>query len=103
MACCCHSETRHVVWTLPDRAECKSRRIIVVARKEICIGHRSVDLENKSVVGAQASCVIKVVKCSGSITLEDTEPPSDIPGSGEIWIEGNCLFEQRHAAADILT
>src|SRR5262245_58618423 len=77
MACCRHSETRHVVWTLPDRGECKSRRIIVVARKETCIGHRSVDLENKPVIGAQASRMIKVVECPGSITLEDTEPTSD--------------------------
>src|SRR5262245_17890158 len=103
MACCRHSEACHVVWALTDGAECKSRRIIMVARKKACIRHCSVDFENKPIIGAQASRVFEVVKRAGSIALKDTEPTSDIPGSREIWIEGNCLFDQRQAAADVLT
>jgi hypothetical protein len=45
--------------------------------------------------------MIEIGKRSGGVSLKDTNPPSNVPGGREMLIEGNRLFNQRGAAADI--
>src|SRR5215212_6110580 len=97
MARSCNSKTGHVVRAPTDGAHCKSGRILVVTGKEACVGHC------EPVVGAQPPRVIEIGKRSDCVSLPDTKPPSNVPGGREMRIEGNRLFNQRGAAADILT
>src|SRR5215217_991357 len=98
-----NSKTGHVVRALTDGAYCKLGCILVVTGKEACVRHCGVDLEHQPVVGAQPPRMIEIGKRSDCVSLPDTKPPSNVPGGREMRIEGNRLFNQRGAAADILT